>query len=363
MKKYSEFWKDKKVLITGHTGFKGSWLSLYLHSLGAEVAGLALNPNPHQLLFNQLSLTKKIDHNIVDINDSKLVSDVVSNIKPDIIFHLAAQPLVRESYLNPLDTWRTNLIGSLNILDSLKNFQSKCVVIMVTTDKVYKNRDWCFGYREVDQLGGHDPYSGSKAALEIAISSWRESFLGPKPYQNPNIFLASVRAGNVIGGGDWSSDRIIPDVIRSLKSNKEIKIRNKTSVRPWQHVLDPLSGYLLLARKIYEINDINKRKNLCGPFNFGPAPESNKSVANLLDEIFKYWKGSWSDISDPNDFHEAKLLKLNIDKSFDLLSWYPKWNFSDSIYKTIKWYKNEHEKVLTPSELCFEDIKSYQETD
>ena len=356
----NDFWKHKKVLITGHTGFKGSWLSLYLNELGAEVAGLALRPNANQILFNQLNLKKKIEHNIVDIRDQKSVSDLVRNINPEIIFHLAAQPLVRESYDNPLETWQTNLIGSLNLLDAIKNFQRKCVVIIITTDKVYENKDWCFGYREVDPLGGHDPYSASKAGLEIAISSWRESFLGNKSYQNPNIFLASVRAGNVIGGGDWSTDRIIPDVIRSLKSNDQIKIRNKSSVRPWQHVLDPLTGYLLLARKIYEIDDFKKRGNLCSAFNFGPLPDSNRTVAELVDEVFKSWKGSWVDISNPNDFHEAKLLKLNIEKSGDLLGWYPKWNFSESIYRTINWYKNEHDKILTPLELCIKDINNYQ---
>ncbi len=360
MRNFKEFWKNKKVLITGHTGFKGSWLTLYLLNLGAKVTGLALNPNENQPLFNQLDLERKIHHNIVDINNLELVKEIVNDSKPDFIFHLAAQPLVRESYINPLNTWKTNVFGSLNLLESIKDFSHMCSIVIVTTDKVYKNINWHYGYRENDPLGGYDPYSSSKAALEIAVSSWRDSFCGTKSYQNPNLFIATCRAGNVIGGGDWGEDRIIPDIIRNLQENKVIKIRNKFAIRPWQHVLEPISGYVQLAKKIYETSDTKSKLNLCGAFNFGPNLDSNRKVSELVNEVIKYWKGTWIDTSNDDDFHEAKILKLNIDKSYELLNWKPKWEFGEVIYRTIMWYKNQHQKLSSPIDLCLNDIKDFQ---
>ena len=356
----NNFWKGKRVLITGHTGFKGSWLSLYLHNLGASIVGCSLPPTSKQLLFEQLNLKDRINHNIVDICNIKSINGLVNDCNPDIVFHLAAQSLVRDSYVNPLTTWKTNVLGSLNLLESIKTFQHSCVVIVITTDKVYENKNWAYGYRENDSLGGDDPYSASKAALEIAVASWRKSFCGSKPYQNPNLFIATCRAGNVIGGGDWGENRIIPDIISCLKLNKNIKIRNKSAIRPWQHVLEPLSGYIKLARKIYESKDLNRKLKLCSSFNFGPNLESNKTVLDLVNEVLKHWEGNWEDISNENDFYESKILKLNVEKSYDQLEWEPSWSFSEAVSKTTLWYRDEFQGILSPYELCMKDIKSFK---
>lgn len=262
------FWKNKKVFITGHTGFKGSWLTMMLSSMGAKVKGYSLPLDKENYLFGLIK--EKVSHEIIhkegDILNKSSLNNEVQKFEPDIVFHMAAQALVRKSYLEPVLTWETNLLGSLNLFNSLKEIKKECTVIVVTTDKVYKNKEWEFGYRENDQLGGHDPYSASKAALEIAVESWRKSFCGRGPMKNRNINIASVRAGNVIGGGDMAQDRIIPDAIRALRNSKPIKIRNPLSTRPWQHVLDPLSGYLILAEHLYK--DPN---NFSEAYNFGPS--------------------------------------------------------------------------------------------
>lgn len=350
------FWKNKKVLITGHTGFKGSWLTLWLKKFGCTVSGISLE-SEGKSLFNQLNLNQKIDfHNILDINNFDNLNFLVHKFNPDIVFHLAAQPLVREGYKNPLKTWQTNLLGSINLLESLKEIKKKCACIIITTDKVYENCEWEFGYRENDKLGGHDPYSASKAALEIAINSWRDSFCGDKIYQNPYLGIATVRAGNVIGGGDWAIDRIIPDTIRALQSNKPVIIRNPKSKRPWQHVLEPLSGYIELAELIMDRNDNDK---YCNSFNFGPKIESNKSIEILLEEIFKHWEGKWIIDKENINFYESKILHLQIDKAYNLLGWEPKWSFSKTIDKTISWYKKTYEGIESPLECCMENINDF----
>lgn len=356
LKMNKKFWNNKKILITGHTGFKGSWLSFWMKKLGATVCGISLNPYENSL-FNQLSLSKKIDfHNILDINEFKDLEKVIKVFNPDIVFHLAAQSFVRESYREPIKTWETNVLGSINLLESLKKIDKKCAVIIVTTDKVYKNNEWDYGYRENDELGGHDPYSASKAALEIALNSWRKSYCGSKIYQNPYLGIGSARAGNVIGGGDWAGERIIPDTIRALKSGNTVKIRNPNSTRPWQHVLEPISGYLNLAELIYSKKDSDL---YCDSFNFGPNIDSNKTVKGLLEEVFKYWEGGW--YQDPNfdDFHESKILHLQIDKAHNILGWEPKWNFCKTVEKTINWYKNTHYNLKTPEESCLDDIDEF----
>jgi len=277
------FWSGKKVLITGHTGFKGSWLMLWLLEQGAEVYGYSLEPKKDLNLFNNLLKElsfNNFNHFIGDICELKDFKSYIFQTKPDIIFHLAAQSLVRKSYEEPINTWQTNLIGSLNLLQCLRELDSNCSVVLVTTDKVYKNNEWIFGYRENDQLGGFDPYSASKAALEIAVSSWRNSFCKSHSDNNSNIKIATARAGNVIGGGDWAEDRIIPDIMRSLSNNKILEIRNPLSTRPWQHVLEPLWGYMELARKLY-MNE----KGFCEAFNFGPLIESNKKVIAAINEM------------------------------------------------------------------------------
>ena len=263
------FWQGKKVLVTGHTGFKGSWLSLWLLNLGSRVMGISLAPNTRPALFDQIGLAKEVDHHLGDIRDGELIKEKVAIWQPDIIFHLAAQPLVRRSYIEPLETWNTNVMGTINVLEALKQLTQPCTLVSITTDKCYLNREWVYGYRETDPLGGHDPYSSSKAGAELAIASWRESFFN---HATIPIGIASSRAGNVIGGGDWSEDRILPDTIRSLQAGEAIPVRNPRSTRPWQHVLEPLGGYLLLAQRIYEgLSTPEKNRALQGAYNFGPG--------------------------------------------------------------------------------------------
>ncbi len=353
--KSSEFWQKKRVLITGHTGFKGSWLLLWLIELGADVTGISLEPDSTESLFNEIypKIKGSFKHIISDINEFNTLEDKINIFKPEVVFHLAAQPLVRESYINPVKTWTTNLMGSIFLLEALKSLDNDCSVVMITTDKVYKNNEWIYGYREIDPLGGRDPYSASKASAEIAISSWRDSFCGDLPHQKSNLYIATARSGNVIGGGDWSKDRIFPDVIRSLKSKKIINIRNKKSTRPWQHVLDPIGGYLILAEKLN-----SKESIYCDAFNFGPNINSNKSVEELVKKILEYWPGEWKEL-EINSFHEAGMLNLNIDKANNLLGWRPRWSYEESIKKTVEWYRQTFEGE-EPFDLCLRDISSYQ---
>jgi len=349
----TSFWKGKKVFITGHTGFKGSWLLQTLLKLDSHVTGYALQPAFNPSLFVEIDkkVKGKYESYISDICDKEKLKKALLNSKPDIVFHLAAQPLVRESYRNPIGTWMVNVMGTLFLLEQLKEIGQKCSVIVVTTDKVYKNKEWIFGYRENDSLGGYDPYSASKAAVEICVNSWRSSFCK----DNLNIGIATARAGNVIGGGDWSKDRLIPDIVRSLSQNKEIIIRNPESSRPWQHVLEPIFGYLLLAEKLYKFP--NKYSEA---FNFGPNIDSNKSVCEMLSEVLKIWPGNFQlENKDKNNLHEAKLLNLQIDKSYHYLGWKPYWDFTTTVKKTIFWYQN-YFKGLSAYEMCSNDIDEFQ---
>jgi CDP-glucose 4,6-dehydratase len=352
------FWQSKKVLVTGHTGFKGSWLSLWLLNLGAEVIGLSLEPNTNPSLFEQLQLEQDLNHNIVDIRNSQLVGSLIASFKPDIVFHLAAQPLVRKSYVESVETWNTNVMGTIHVLEAMKGLEKPSALVAITTDKCYENREWLYGYRENDPLGGNDPYSSSKAAAEIAIRSWRNSFFANS---NIPIGIASARAGNVIGGGDWAEDRILPDTIRALINNQPIQVRNPKSTRPWQHVLEPLSGYLELGKAIYE-NSI--QRDLNSAFNFGPALESNKSVQSLVELALKYWPGEWLDCSDPQAAHEAKLLNLVTDKAYHLLGWQPVWDFQKTVQETIQWYRDaseiEHRDYVKFKDLTSGQITSYE---
>ncbi len=350
----SNFWKNKNILITGHTGFKGSWLTLWLLRLGAKVNGISLEPVQSPNLFNKLNLINEINHYLVDIRDEEKISSKILEIQPDIVFHLAAQPLVIESYKKPKLTWDTNVMGTINILNSLRKINIRCASIFITTDKVYLNREWTFGYRENDPLGGNDPYSSSKAATEIAISSWRSSFCGEGLKQNPNIKIASARAGNVIGGGDWSENRILPDIIRALSKGEIIKIRNSRATRPWQHVLEPLKGYMILAQELY-----GERDDVCTAFNFGPQVESNRSVKELVIESLSNWKGEWIDSTGLEHYHEAKLLNLSIEKAYKLLGWSPKWNFQETVKNSINWYKKFYINDIPALQCCEDDIKSF----
>ena len=339
----SYFWHGRRVLVTGHTGFKGSWLSLWLSQLGAEVCGVALEPDTSPSLFSQLGLHNYLaEHNIADICDTSALSSIVSAFKPQIVFHLAAQPLVRFSYQHPLNTWSTNVMGSLSLLESCKVLKEPCSIVMVTTDKVYANLEWDHGYRENDRLGGHDPYSASKAAAELAIASWRSSFCGDFSYQTPYLSIATARAGNVIGGGDWSLDRIVPDAMRSFLMENQFS-RMPSATRPWQHVLEPLSGYLLLAERLS-----SEGKLFSTAYNFGPSLEANRSVRELVESFLSYWPGSWHDCSEPSRIHEAGRLHLQIDKAFHQLGWKPRWLFQDTVERTLSWYRAVHDGAHPP---------------
>jgi CDP-glucose 4,6-dehydratase len=327
----------QRVLVTGHTGFKGAWLAEWLLALGADVHGLALPPPTTPALFGQLNLAARLAdrHHLGDIRDLATVSGVVADVQPAFIFHLAAQPLVRRSYREPLETYATNVTGTAHVLEAARlatDRQRPCVIVSVTTDKCYENQEWHHAYRETDPMGGHDPYSSSKGAAELIISAYRRSYFSAP---DSPARLASARAGNVIGGGDWAAERIVPDCIRALADGQPIIVRNKNSTRPWQHVLEPLSGYLWLAASLSAGN----AAQLATAFNFGPAPESNRSVGELAREILKHWPGEWRDQSDPAAPHEAGLLNLATDKARHLLRWQPVWNFPVAVEQTITWYR------------------------
>jgi CDP-glucose 4,6-dehydratase len=353
------FWKDRRVLLTGHTGFKGSWLSLWLCELGAVVTGVSLEPEDEPCLFKQLELSERINDHFVDIRDLSALEAIVRSNNPEIVLHLAAQPLVRRSYRDPLGTWSTNVQGSLHVLESLRSLSHHCAVVMVTTDKVYANREWDYGYRESDQLGGHDPYSSSKACAEIAVASWRASFVGELSHQTPHLSIATARAGNVIGGGDWSDDRIVPDAVKALANGREIAVRRPLATRPWQHVLEPLSGYLLLAQRLTQVCQLNGPNPYAEAFNFGPHLESNRSVRDLIEEVLLHWPGGWSDLSDPDTPHEAGRLHLQIDKAHHQLGWQPRWNFATTVERTIGWYRAIHQNPSQAKECCLEDLAIY----
>ena len=330
----SSFWEGCRVLLTGHTGFKGSWLALWLLELGAQVTGLALPPDTEPNLFAQLGLDWRLDHRVGDIRDADRVASLVNEVRPQVVFHLAAQPLVRRSYAEPTATWATNVMGSIHLLEALRRLEQPCAAVLITTDKVYRNNEWLYGYRENDPLGGHDPYSSSKAAAELAI-------------------LASARAGNVIGGGDWAADRIVPDAMRALGRGEPIGVRNPAATRPWQHVLEPLGGYLLLAERL------TADAALAGAFNFGPQLEANRSVRELVEEALHHWPGSWEDQSDPGAPHEASLLNLVIDKAHHQLGWAPRWNFATTLERTVNWYRRVQQGQATGFECCKADLAAY----
>ena len=351
-----EFWRGRRVLLTGHTGFKGSWLAFWLLELGAEVTGLALPPEPGPNLFGALGLAARLNHRIGDICDPAVLSDVAEAFRPEVVLHLAAQPLVRRSYSEPVSTWETNVMGTIHLLEALRRLPEPCTAVLITTDKVYRNNEWLYGYRENDPLGGHDPYSSSKAAAELAISSWRSSFCGSQPHQAPHLRVASARAGNVIGGGDWAADRIVPDAMRALTKNHPIGVRNPRATRPWQHVLEPLGGYLLLAERLACADDPG---SLASSFNFGPQLEANRSVRELVEEFLRHWPGTWLDQSDASSPREASQLNLVIDKAHHQLGWAPRWPFATTIERTVHWYRQVHESNAGALACCQNDLNLY----
>ena len=324
-----QFWNGKRVFVTGHTGFKGSWLSLWLAHLGSSVKGYALTPPTSPSLFNEVKVDSIIDSQIGDIRDQQELHDSMVVFSPDILIHMAAQPLVRYSYDSPIETYEVNVMGTAKVLEVARSCPNLKAIVNITTDKCYENDDRPYGYKEEDPMGGHDPYSSSKGCAELVTSSYRRSFL-----QDQGIGLASVRAGNVIGGGDWADDRLIPDILRSFEKSEPVVIRNPKAIRPWQHVLEPLSGYLVLAQKLYK----NQKKYAEG-WNFGPNDDDAKSVDWILDHMIELWPGASWVLNENENPHEAKLLNLDISKASRLLGWTPTWDLPMTLGHIIRWHK------------------------
>jgi CDP-glucose 4,6-dehydratase len=331
--------RGKRVLVTGHTGFKGGWLVAWLHVLGAEVTGFARAPDTEPSLYEALGVASMCRSEIGDIRDHDHLAALLARVRPEFLFHLAAQPLVRRGYKEPLETFDVNVRGTATVLEALRLSGRPCQVVVVSSDKCYQNEEWVHGYREDDKLGGHDPYSASKAATEIVAASYRQSFFATADLARHGVALATARAGNVIGGGDWSEDRIVPDAVAALRQGRPIVVRNPGAVRPWQHVLEPLSGYLALAAALSR-GTVAERADFCGPYNFGPLPVSQRTVADLVKRVVAAWgSGSWVDGREPNAPREAGVLALSIDKAVAHLDWRPRWSFADAVARTMEWYR------------------------
>jgi CDP-glucose 4,6-dehydratase len=350
---FTKTYKGKKVFLTGHTGFKGAWLLAWLNILGANVKGYSLAPQNELDLFNSINGTQLCESIIADIRDKDRLKKEILDFQPDFIFHLAAQPLVRYSYSIPVETFEVNAIGTGNVLDSLRFLNKPCTVIIITTDKVYENKEWHYPYRENDRLGGYDPYSASKACAEILVTSFRNSFFNIDNYNIHKKIISTARAGNVIGGGDWSMDRIIPDIARALKNEQAIEVRSPNAVRPWQHVLEPLSGYLLLGATL----NTQPTKSF-DSFNFGPNASESLTVLEVVQKAISTWgSGTFVDISNIDKPHEANLLTLDISKTINLLKWQPKLNNKEAIEWTIDWYKKSKTDIV---DFTYHQINLYQ---
>lgn len=331
MMEYGSAYNNRRVLLTGHTGFKGSWLALWLQELGAKITGLALAPNSIPSHWDLLGLD--LDDHRIDIRDEEAVAEIVKKSAPEIVFHLAAQPLVSRSYQNPLETWSTNVMGTANLLDACRKQPSVNAIVVITTDKCYENREWEWGYREADRLGGHDPYSASKASTEMVVASYRSSF-----FSQPAVpLLASARAGNVIGGGDWAKDRLIPDLMRAVSAGIPLEIRSPNATRPWQHVLDALSGYLCLGQKLIE-----GRNEFAKAWNFGPDSDGNRTVVEVLSGFSRFKASgstlSWKATNNLHIQHETNLLHLDSTRARQKLNWHPVWSFDEGLRATAEWY-------------------------
>lgn len=344
------FWNGKKVFLTGHTGFKGSWISLWLQSMGAIVKGYSLAPNTTPNIFTEADVSKDMESEIGDIRNLDKISNSMLVFNPDVLIHMAAQPLVRLSYLEPVDTYTTNVIGTVNVFEAARKCKNLKAIVSVTTDKCYENNEWDWGYRENEPMGGHDPYSSSKGCAELVTSAYRRSFFNTKD----SASLASARAGNVIGGGDWADDRLIPDILRAFEKSESVVIRNPISTRPWQHVLEPLSGYLVLAQALYLNGD-----TFAEGWNFGPKDEDCKPVNWILDRMAAKWgKGASWNLDINNNPHEAGFLKLDCSKAANRLKWQPKWSLEETLHMIINW----HQLYLNNGDVkeeCLKEIKKY----
>jgi CDP-glucose 4,6-dehydratase len=347
---FGDIYRGRRVLVTGHTGFKGAWLCEWLLGLGADVTGLALPPPTVPALFDQLGLAPRLRDRRGDIRDLATVRAAVAAAQPDFVFHLAAQPLVRLSYAQPVETYATNIMGTAHVLEAVRLAGTRCAVVVVTTDKCYENTERVHAYREEEPMGGHDPYSSSKGAAELVVSAYRRSFFSAP---DSLVRVATARAGNVIGGGDWALDRIVPDCIRSLQHGDTIPVRNRHATRPWQHVLEPLGGYLWLAAKLAQSAEP------AAAFNFGPTVEANRPVAALVEEVLRHWPGRWEDRTDPQAVHEATLLNLSIAKAGRVLGWRPVWDFAATIAHTVEWYRAVSQDAARAPELTRRQIAAY----
>ncbi|MCM2279315.1 MAG: CDP-glucose 4,6-dehydratase [Oligoflexia bacterium] len=347
----ARFWKGRKVLLTGHTGFKGSWLSLWLHSLGAQVLGFSLPPRTEPNLFGQAGVAKKIRSELGDIRDYDQLCAVYRSFEPEVVFHLAAQALVRPSYANPIETFATNVMGTVHLLEAARQTPSASSVVIVTSDKCYENREWAWGYRENEPMGGHDPYSSSKGCAELVTSAFRRSYFADG---RPSA-VASARAGNVVGGGDWSEDRLLPDCVRALQAGKSIDIRNPGSTRPWQHVLEPLAGYLRLAQLAAEKPDAFSRG-----WNFGPADDDARPVSWIAEKVVSLWGqgASWRTTAEPGAPREARALKLDCSLARAELSWAPRLNLNEGLRWTVDWYRR-FGNGESAERLCHEQLEAY----
>ena len=346
---FNNTYKNKRVFITGHSGFKGSWLVMYLKELGADILGYSLEPNTEPSIFSICNIQEGITNIFGDIRDEEKLTDAMLSFKPDIIFHLAAQPIVRTSYKEPKSTYETNVIGTLNLYEAARKCDSVKAIVSITTDKCYENKEWVYGYRENESMGGYDPYSSSKACVEILSSSYRRSFL-----QEQGIALATARAGNVIGGGDWAQDRLIPDFIRAVSEEESITIRNPLATRPWQHVLEPLSGYLALGAEL-----LSEKQEFGAAWNFGPNDSDVLSVGDILDECIKVWGIGRYEIDKSKQLHEAMLLKLDISKAKAKLKWSPVYNVYKAVEECINWYKAYYEGNTDMRKYSIDQIDDY----
>jgi len=348
------FYKDKHVFLTGHTGFKGSWMLALLEYLGAKVTGYALDPLHQQDLYNSIKGDCLCDSHIADIRDRNAVHQAIEGSQPDIIFHFAAQALVRESYKIPVNTFDTNIMGTVHVLEAMRMLTKPCAGVMITTDKVYENMEWEFHYKENDRLGGFDPYSSSKAGAEIAIASYQKAFFNPKYINEHKKSLASARGGNVIGGGDWADNRIIPDLVRALQKNDPLHVRNPKAIRPWQHVLELLYGYLVLGYKLHQ-----DPENIQGAYNFGPDKGDEMTVDELVNTAIRVWgRGEFEHRPDKENLHEAGILRLEIEKSKNILNWHPHWRSDTAVEKTMNWYKEVFDGA-SALEVCKKQIEEY----
>jgi len=344
------FWKGKKVFLTGHTGFKGGWLSLWLQSMDAVVKGYALKPPTKPSLFVEANVGKNMDSEIGDIRNLQVLKKSMAEFNPDVLIHLAAQPLVRLSYQKPVETYSTNVMGTVNVLEAARYCLNLKAIVSVTTDKCYENKEWLWGYRENEPMGGHDPYSNSKGCAELVSSAYRSSFF----YEENTANIATARAGNVIGGGDWANDRLIPDILKAFENFQPVIVRNPLATRPWQHVLEPLSGYLVLAEQLYE-----KGEAFAEPWNFGPREEDCKPVNWILDKMVTNWgKGASWELDKKNNPHEAGYLKLDCSKAASKLNWHPSWNLEHTLKLIVKWHQDwRADKNMNST--CLQEIASF----